>query len=135
MGYCYFKCCCTEMAPVLAVMWNVAFQTRNKATWNSMSQSALCRIYESTQDKKTNKTTTIKQANKQKTCLHCFHLDHVYLLSVTYFAHSIKTLCMVCETKKMLKRMLGFSTIICDIYIYINTRTCLKGSATSVLTI
>lgn len=55
MGYCYFKCCCTEMAPVLAVTWNIAFQVRNKATWNSVSQPILCRIYESIQDKRSKK--------------------------------------------------------------------------------
>lgn len=64
MGYCYFKCCCTEMAPVLAVTWNIAFQARNKATWNSMSQPFLCRIYESIQDKRRGKTPTKQTSDR-----------------------------------------------------------------------
>jgi len=56
-------------------------------------------------------------------------------LPVTYFAHSTKRLSMVCETVKMVKRTLDFSTIIPEIYIYSNTRACLKDSAASVLTV
>lgn len=74
MDYCYCKCCCTEMAPVLGVTWNITFQVRNKAQWNSMSYCIHHKIYESIQVKRRG-----KKKKKSGSYLHCFHLDHAYL--------------------------------------------------------
>lgn len=96
MGYCYFKSCCTEMAPVFAVTWNIAFQTRNGATWNSVSQLARCRIYEPIQDKRRG-----KNVRGQLSSLLSFEPR----LPVIYF-YIYQRPSTVSETMRMVKRML-----------------------------
>jgi len=101
MDYCYFKRCCTEMAPVLAVTWNITFQVRNKAPWNSMSYCIHHRIHESIQVKRRG-----KKCKMAATFTAFIWTMFTYHLLCPYYQKTGH----VCETVKVVKRMLVFFT-------------------------